>query len=140
MFALWIALRGGVPEYVPNLRAVVRTGTAFTIRDGESANAIVLARLPGPCPVRLIRHKFVYLRRSHGWHAPQRGAGTCPLEVFCRAFHDLHIFAVPVSVVAVFCGDNTSASICVQASRVALLMRDINDAVPTLSCIGRWYR
>ena len=58
---------------------------------------------------------------------------------FRRVFHGLHIFAVPVNVVAVFYGDNTSASTCMQASRVALLVRDINDAVPTLGCIGLCY-
>ena len=73
------------------LRAFVRTGTTVTIRGGKSANAIVLASLPGPCPVSLIRHKFLrlcaegsecgwvncsvipkdeYLRHLHGWHAP----------------------------------------------------------------------
>ena len=35
--------------------------------------------------------------------------------------------------------DNTSASPCVQASRVALLVRVIIDAVSTLGCIGLCY-
>ena len=55
------------------------------------------------------------------------------VKVEGRVSHGLHIFAVPVSVVAVFCGDNSRASICVQSRRVALLVRDINDAVPKLS-------
>ena len=46
-FSLWKVLCGGVPEYVRNLRAFVRTGATVTIRDGKSANAFVLARLPG---------------------------------------------------------------------------------------------
>jgi hypothetical protein len=45
--SLWKVLCGGVPEYVRNLRAFVRTGATVTIRDGKSANAIVLAPLPG---------------------------------------------------------------------------------------------
>ena len=46
-FSLWKVLCGGVPEYVRNLLAFVRTGATVTIRDGKSANAFVLARLPG---------------------------------------------------------------------------------------------
>jgi hypothetical protein len=111
-FALWIVLCGGVPEYLPILRAVVRTGTTFIFRDGESANAIVLARLPGPCPVRLIQHKFVYLRRSHGCHA----AGSFIGVFLAASFMGCIFFAVPVSVVAVFYGDNTSASTCKQVA------------------------
>ena len=49
------------------------------------------------------------------------------IGVFLAAsFMGCIFFAVPVSVVAVFCGDNTtSASTCVQVSRIALLVRDV---------------